>query len=165
MIGVFYGIEADIRGKPPDERRRVRREKSKPLLDAFEAKIRTKLAALSRKSELAGAVRYSLNHWTVLTLFCGDGQAEISNALAENALRCVSLGRKNFLFAGSDSGGERAAAMYSLIGTCKLNDIDPRAYLEYVLTHIADHVITRVDELLPWNVVDKLTSISLHDTA
>ncbi len=165
MIGVFYGIEADIRGKPPDERRRVRREKSKPLLDAFEAKIQAKLATLSRKSELAGAIRYSLNHWTALTLFCGDGQAEISNALTENALRCVSLGRKNFLFAGSDSGGERAAAMYSLIGTCKLNDIDPRAYLEYVLTHIADHVITRVDELLPWNVVDKLTSISLHDTA
>lgn len=156
MIGEFYGIDADIRGKPPDERQRVRREKSKPLLDAFEAKIRAKLATLSRKSELAGAIQYSLNHWTALTLFCEDGQAEISNALAESALRCVNLGRKNFLFAGSDSGGERAAAMYSLIGTCKLNGINPRAYLEYVLTHIADYVITRVDELLPWNVVDKL---------
>ncbi len=77
----------------------------------------------------------------------------------------MSLGRKNFLFAGSDSGGERAAAMYSLIGTCKLNGINPRAYLEYVLTHIADHVITRVDELLPWNVVDKLTLVSSHGTA
>ncbi|PXX20234.1 MULTISPECIES: IS66 family transposase [Burkholderia] len=165
MIGEFYGIETDIRGKPPDERQRVRREKSKPLLDAFETRIRAKLATLSRKSELAGAIQYSLNHWTALTLFCEDGQAEISNALAENALRCVSLGRKNFLFAGSDSGGERAAAMYSLIGTCKLNGINPRAYLEYVLTHIADHVITRVDELLPWNVVDKLTSVSSHGTA
>lgn len=164
MIGEFYGIETDIRGKPPDERQRVRREKSKPQLDAFEARIRAKLATLSRKSELAGAIQYSLNHWTALTLFCEDGQAEISNALAENALRCVSLGRKNFLFAGSDSGGERAAAMYSLIGTCKLNGINPRAYLEYVLTHIADHVITRVDELLPWNVVDKLTSVSSHGT-
>ncbi|MDN7592429.1 IS66 family transposase, partial [Burkholderia seminalis] len=165
MIGEFYGIETDIRGKPPDERQRVRREKSKPLLDAFETRIRAKLATLSRKSELAGAIQYSLNHWTALTLFCEDGQAEISNALAENALRCVSLGRKNFLFAGSDSGGERAAAMYSLIGACKLNGINPRAYLEYVLTHIADHVITRVDELLPWNVVDKLTSVSSHGTA
>ena len=83
----------------------MRHEKSKPLLDAFEARIRAKLATLSRKSELAGAIQYSLNHWTALTLLCEDGQAEISHALAENALRCVSLGRKNFLFAGSDSGG------------------------------------------------------------
>ena len=76
--------------------------------------------------------------------------------LAENALRCVALGRNNYLFVGSDSGGERAAAMYSLIGSCKLNDINPRAYLEYVLTHIADHKVNRIDELLPWNVADKL---------
>ncbi len=98
----------------------------------------------------------TLNQWDALALYCQEGRAEISNALAENALRCVSLGRKNFLFAGSDSGGERAAAMYSLIGTCKLNAINPRAYLEYVLTHIADHPINRIDELLPWNVASKL---------
>ncbi|KVF64855.1 MULTISPECIES: IS66 family transposase [Burkholderia cepacia complex] len=156
MIGELYSIEADIRGKPPDERKRVRHEKSKPLLEAFEARIRGKLATLSRKSELAGAIQYSLNHWNALTLFCEAGQAEISNALAENALRCVSLGRKNFLFAGSDSGGERAAAMYSLLGTCKLNGVNPRTYLEHVLAYIADHVATCVDELLPWNVADKL---------
>ena len=94
-----------------------------------------KLATLSKKSDLAQAIRYSLNQWDALVLYCEEGRAEISNALAENALRCVSLGRKNFLFAGSDSGGQRAAAMYSLIGTCKLNGINPRAYLEYVLTH------------------------------
>ncbi|AOJ10125.1 hypothetical protein WS71_23070 [Burkholderia mayonis] len=88
--------------------------------------------------------------------YCEDGRVEISNVLAENALRCVALGRKNYLFVGSDSGGERAAAMYSLIGSAKLNGINPRAYLEYVLTHIADHKITRIDELLPWNVADKL---------
>ncbi len=89
-------------------------------------------------------------------LYCEDGRVEISNALAENALRCVSLGRKNFLFAGSDSGGERAAAMYGLIGTCKLNGVNPRAYLEYVLTYIADYPINRIDDLLPWHVAGKL---------
>ncbi|MBB5510874.1 hypothetical protein HDG35_007171 [Paraburkholderia sp. JPY681] len=89
-------------------------------------------------------------------MYCEDGTLEIDNNIAENALRCVSLGRKNFLFVGSDSGGERAASMSALIGTCKLNDIDPRAYLDYVLTQIADHKINRIDELLPWRVADKL---------
>ncbi len=156
MLGELYSIEADIRGKPATERLRVRQEKSKPLLIAFETKIRAKVATLSRKSELAGAINYSLNRWAELMLFCEDGQAEISNILAENALRCVSLGRKNFMFAGSDSGGERAAAMYGLIGSCKLNGINPRTYLEYVLTHIADHKVNRIEELLPWNVAPKL---------
>jgi hypothetical protein len=95
-----------------------------------------------------------------LTFYCEDGRAEISNVLAENALRCVALGRKKHLFVGSDSGGERAAAMYSLIGTCKLNGINPCAYLEYVLTHIADYKISRIDELLAWNVADKLRPLT-----
>ncbi len=127
-----------------------------PLLVTIQAWMTDRLATLSKKSELARAIRYSLNQWDALVLYCADGRVEISNALAENALRCVSLGRKNFLFAGSDSGGERAAAMYGLIGTCKLNGINPRAYLEYVLTHIADHPINRVDDLLPWRVAGKL---------
>jgi transposase len=156
MIGELYSIEAGIRGKPPDERLRVRQEKSKPLLATFESTIRAKLATLSKKATLTGAINYSLNHWAALTFYCEDGRAEISNVLAENALRCVALGRKNYLFVGSDSGGERAAAMYSLIGTCKLNEINPRAYLDYVLTHIADHKVNRIDELLPWNVADQL---------
>ncbi|WP_307261036.1 IS66 family transposase [Paraburkholderia graminis] len=149
-------IEAHIRGKPVAERLRVRQEKSVPLLAAIKAWMTNKLTTLSKKSELAKAIRYSLNQWDALVLYGEEGRAEISNALAENALRCVSLGRKNFLFAGSDSGGERAAAMYGLIGTCKLNGINPHAYLEYVLTHIADHPINRVDELLPWNMASKL---------
>ncbi|WP_232444535.1 transposase domain-containing protein [Burkholderia ubonensis] len=128
------------------------------LIQIVAPQIRAKLATLSTKSALAKAINYSLNHWTTLVFYCEDGRAEISNVLAENALRCVAFGRKNYLFVGSDSGGERAAAMYSLIGTCKLNGINPRAYLEYVLTHIADHKITRIDELLPWNVADKLKS-------
>jgi transposase len=155
-IGELYGIEASIRGKPPSERLRVRQEKAKPLLDTYEVWLRAKLRTLSAKSETAKAINYSLNQWAALTLYCNDGVVEIDNNLAENALRCVSLGRKNFLFAGSDSGGERAAAMYSLIRTCKLNDIDPRAYLCHVLTHIADHPINRIDELLPWSVAPLL---------
>jgi transposase len=156
MIGELYGIEASIRGSPANERLRVRQEKSKPLLATIETWMQTTLAKLSKKSETAKAINYSLNQWNALTLYCEDGRVEISNVLAENALRCVALGRKNFMFAGSDSGGERAAAMYSLIGSCKLNDIDPRAYLTHVLAHIADHKVNRIDELLPWNVADRL---------
>ncbi|MDR5818829.1 IS66 family transposase [Caballeronia sp. LZ033] len=155
-ISALYNIEASIRGKPADERLRIRQEKAKPLLRIYEAWLKTKLEALSSKSDTAKAISYSLNQWRALTLYCEDGTLEIDNNIAENALRCVSLGRKNFLFAGSDSGGERAAAMYSLIGTCALNDIDPRAYLNYVLPRIADHRISVIDELLPWRVAEKL---------
>ncbi len=118
--------------------------------------MREKLATLWPKAPLVEAIKYSLNRWDGLTLFCGDGRVKISNVLAENALRCVALGRRNFMFAGSDSGGERAAAMYSLIGSCKLNNVNPCAYLEFVLTHIADHQANRIDELLPWNVAKHL---------
>jgi transposase len=156
LIGELYGIEADIRGRSAPQRLRVRQEKSVQLLATIRTWMTNKLATLSNKSELARAIRYSLNHWDALVLYCEDGRVEISNALAENALRCVSLGRKNFLFAGSDSGGERAAAMYGLIGTCKLNGVNPRAYLEYVLTYIADYPINRIDDLLPWHVAGKL---------
>jgi transposase len=155
-IGELYSIEANIRGKPPAERLRVRLEKAKPLLDLYEAWLRVKLGTLWPKSEMAKAINYSLNQWAALKLYCDDGTLEIDNNIAENALRCVSLGRKNYLFAGSDSGGERAAAMYSLIGSCKINGIDPRAYLIYVLTHIADHPINRIDELLPWRAAGKI---------
>jgi transposase len=164
MIGELYRIEADIRGKPPDQRLRVRQEKSKPVLAMFESTIRAKLATLSKKSTLTGAINYWLNHWAALTFYCEHGRAEISNVLAENALRGVALGRKNYLFVGSESGGERAAATYTLIGTGKLNGINPRAYLEYVLTHIADHKVNRIDELLPWNLADKLKPTALTPT-
>ncbi len=120
--------------------------------------MREKLATLWAKAPLVEAINYSLNRWDALTLFCDDGQAEISNVLAENALRCVALGRRNYMFAGSDSGGERAAAMYSLLGSCKLNGINPRAYLDYVLTRIADHKINVIDELMPWNIARLLPS-------
>jgi hypothetical protein len=107
----------------------------------------------SKKSELAKEIRYALSNWVALTRFCDDGRLEMDNNAAERALRAVALGRKSWLFAGSDDGGERAAAMYTLIGTAKLNGLDPQAYLRYVLGRIADHPINRIEELLPWNVI------------
>ena len=98
------------------------------------------------------AIHYALGRWTQLSRYCDDGRLEIDNNAAERALRAVALGRKNYLFAGSNTGGERAAAIYSLIGSAKLNGMDPEAYLSDVLARIADHPINRIDELLPWNV-------------
>ena len=103
------------------------------------------------------SIRYALTRWVALTRFIDDGRVEIDNNAAERALRCVALGR-NFLFAGSDAGGERAAAIYSLIGTAKLNGLDPEAYLRYVITHINEKRINKIAELLPWNVAAKLPS-------
>jgi transposase len=156
-IAELYAIEAEIRGKPPDERRQVRQARAGPLLGSFETWLREKLPTLSRKSDTAGAIQYALNQWQALAHYADDGMVEIDNNAAERSLRAVALGRKNFLFAGADTGGERAAAMYSLIETAKLNDIDPEGYLRHVLTHIADHPINRINELLPWNVASQLT--------
>lgn len=101
---------------------------------------------------MGGAILYALNRWQALTRYCNDGRIEIDNNAAERALRAVALGRKNYLFAGSDAGGERAAAIYSLVGTAKLNGFNPQTYLTYVLERIAEHPINRVSELLPWNI-------------
>jgi len=151
-VGALYGIEQEIRGRLPDERRAVRQERSRPLLDAMKPWLEQTLATLSQKSATAKAIRYVLGRWESLTRFCGDGRIEIDNNAAERALRCVSLGRKNFLFAGSDAGGERAAAIYSLLGSAKLNGHNPEAFIRAVLERIADHPINRIHELLPWNL-------------
>jgi len=110
------------------------------------------LGKLSKKSDVASAIGYALARWSALVRYCDDGGVEIDNNAAERALRAVAIGRKNYLFAGSNAGGERAAAMYALIGTAKLNGIDPEAYLRHVLERIADHPINRIADLLPWKV-------------
>ena len=107
---------------------------------------------VSAKSELAKAIGYALTRWLALTRYRDDGRIEIDNNAAERALRGVALGRGNYLFMGSDAGGERAASIYSLVETAKLNGLDPQAYLREVLTRIAEHPINRIDELLPWNI-------------
>ncbi len=155
-IGKLYEIESDIRGNPPDERRSVRQARAGPKLEALHSWLHTSVSTLSRKSELALAIRYALSHWIALTRYRDDGRLEIDNNAAERSLRAVALGRKNWLFAGSDDGGERAAAIYSLLGTAKLNGIEPEGYLRYVLERIADHPINRIEELLPWNVAANL---------
>src|SRR5579863_4139036 len=151
-IGQLYLIEGEIRGRPPDERQQVRNERARPLLIALHEWFKTMLTRISRKSEVAVAIGYALARWPALVRYCEDGRIEIDNNAAERALRAVALGRKNYLFAGSDAGGERAAAIYSLLGSAKLSSIDPEAYLTSVLRRIADHPINRIAELLPWNL-------------
>lgn len=151
-IGALYGIEEQIRGKPAELRRELRQARARPLVEGLRSWMEAALHSLSKKSETAGAIRYALAHWRALTRYLDDGRLEIDNNAAERALRCVAMGRKNYLFAGSDSGGERAAAIYSLIGSAKLNGLDPELYLRRVLTLIAEHPISRIAELLPWNL-------------
>lgn len=162
-IGALYAVEQEIRGRSPAERCAVRRERSGPLLVALHGWLQETLTTLSQKSATAKAIRYALSRWQALLRYCDDGRIEIDNNAAERALRCVALGRKNFLFAGSDAGGDRAAACYSLLGTAKLNGLNPEAYLRDVLTRIADHPITRIAELLPWNLATSATPLTAGD--
>jgi len=156
-IAALYGIEKEIRGRPPDERQQIRQTRARPLLDSLHGWFKQSLAKLSKKSDVTVAIHYALGRWTQLLRYVHDGRLEIDNNAAERAVRDVALGRKNYLFAGSDAGGERAAAMYSLLGSAKLNGLDPEAYLSHVLACIPDHPINRIGELLPWNVVLRRT--------
>jgi transposase len=151
-IAQLYAIEKEVRGRPPAERQLVRQARSGPLLEAMHVWLKTTMSKLSGKSELAKAIYYALERWGALMVFVDDGRVEMDNNAAERALRTVAIGRKNYLFAGSDAGGERAAAIYSLLGSAKLNGIDPEAYMTEVLRRIADHPIRRIEELLPWNL-------------
>jgi transposase len=152
-IGTLYKIEAEIRGQQPAERKAARQARAAPLLKDLKAWLQATVRREgSKKSEFAGAIGYTLSLWTALTRYADDGRIEIDNNAAERELRAVALGRKNYLFAGSDTGGERAAAFYSLIGSAKLNGLDPEAYLREVFTRIAEHPINRIAELLPWTL-------------
>lgn len=159
-IGTLYGVEAEVRGKSPDQRCRVRQAKARPLLDELEQWLRATLETLSRKSDTAAAIMYALKLWPALIRYCDDGGIEIDNSAAERALRGIALGRRNYLFAGADSGGKRAASIYSLIGTVKFNGVDPEAWLHHMLPHIADYPVNRVDELLPWRCAAQVASKS-----
>jgi transposase len=150
-IDELFAIERCINGEMPDERRAVRQERAKPLIIALEAFLREKLALLSAKNDTAKAINYILSRWPEFTRFLDDGRVCLSNNAAERALRGVAIGRRNWTFAGSDEGGRRAAAIYTLIESCKLNDVNPQAWLAFVLAKLPDHPAKAIDELLPWN--------------
>jgi transposase len=158
-IEALYRIEEEIRGKPAELRCSVRQARVRPLLDNLRLRMETTLRSLSIKSETAAAIRYALSHWRALTRYVDDGLLEIDNS-AVGSLRAVVMGRKNYLFMGSDSGGQRAAALYSLIATAKLNGLDPALYLNTILAQIPEHPINRIEELLPWNIA-ALTPVRL----
>ena len=150
-IDAIFDIERDINAKSADERLAVRRERSSPLVTDLEIWMREQRARLSRHAPVAKAMDYMLKRWDSFTLFLGDGRICLTNNAAERALRGLALGRKSWLFAGSDRGGDRAAFMYTLIVTAKMNDIDPQAWLADVLARIARHPTQQLDTLLPWN--------------
>jgi transposase len=150
-IGAIFAIEREINGQAPDIRRAVRQDRSIPLLAELKAYLEAALARISRKSDLAKAINYSLNRWEALCRFADDGRLEMTNNAAERAIRPLPLGRRNWTFLGADSGGERASVLYTLIQTCKLNDVNPQAYLADLVGRIGTHPNSRIDELLPWN--------------
>ena len=155
-IKALYTIETAIRGESADIRRAMRQKHAVPLLAELHGWMVQVRTEVENGSAIARALNYALNRWEALLRYTEDGRLEIDNNIAERSVRGSCVGKKNYLFFGSDSGGERAAIAYSLIETCKLNHIDPQRYLQYVLERIADYPINRVEELLPWNVATKL---------
>jgi len=150
-IDVLFAIEREINGLAPQERLRVRQEHSRPLIVELEAWLRQQRAKLSKNNDTAKAINYSLTRWDAFSRFLDDGRLCMSNNAAERELRAVAVGRRNWTFAGSDEGGRRAAAIYTLVASAKLNDIDPQAWLADVLARLPDHPAKRIHELLPWN--------------
>ena len=150
-IDALFDIERAINGKTAAERRAARQELNAPLMAELHTWLAAQHAKLSRNHDLAKAINYMLRRWNAFSRFLDDGRVCISNNAAERALRCVPLGRKAWLFCGSDRGGQRAAVLYTLIQTARLNDIDSQAWLADVLARIASHPVRSLDQLLPWN--------------
>jgi transposase len=148
---MLFEIERSINGQTPAQRLAVRRERSRPLVADLEIWMRQQRALLSTKNDTAKAINYLLNRWAAFIRFLDDGRVCLTNNAAERALRGVAVGRRNWTFAGSDAGGHRAAAVYTLIETCKMNDVDPQAWLADVLARLPDHSANKVADLLPWN--------------
>jgi transposase len=149
-IDELFAIERTINGMPAGDRLAARQRESRPIVADLENWMRTERPRLSRHAETAKAIDYMLTRWPAFTRFLDDGRICLSNNAAERALRGIALGRRAWLFAGSDRGGERAATIYTLIATAKLNNINPQAWLADVLRRIADHPASRLHELLPW---------------
>ena len=150
-IDAIFDIEREVNGLSPEQRLATRREQVVPLVAELETWMRGERARLSRHNDISRAMDYMLRRWPAFARFLDDGRICLTNNAAERALRGVAIGRKSWLFAGSDRGGERAAAIYSLIVTARLNDVDPRAWLADVLRRIADQPASRLADLLPWN--------------
>jgi transposase len=149
-IDALFAIEREINGLTPPQRLGVRIERSRPLVIDLESWLREQRAKVSKNSDTGKAIDYSLKRWTALTRFLDDGRLCMTNNAAERELRAIAIGRKNWTFAGSDEGGRRAAALYTLIATAKLNDVDPQAWLADMLARLPDHPARRIGELLPW---------------
>jgi hypothetical protein len=150
-IARLYAIDQEARGLPPDRRIEIRHAKAKPIFDELEVWLHTQLLRISGKSPLAAAIRYALTRMARMCPYLDHGILELDNNTAERAMRSVAVGRKNYLFVGSLTGGRAAAIAYTLIETAKLNGVDPQAWLADTLARIPDHKITRMDDLLPWN--------------
>jgi hypothetical protein len=155
-IRQLYRIERDIRGRSAEERRIERQARAGPILDALHKWLTEMLGKTSRKGVLGKALLYPLNRWEALCRYRDDGRLEIDNLAAERPLRGPGLGRKNMIFFGSDAGGDRAAGLYSLVESAKLNGLDPEAYLRYIFERISTHPRDRIEELLPWHVAEVL---------
>ena len=152
FIQSLYAIEKRIKGKPPDLRQQIRAEQALPIIEMFYDWLQTTLRTLSKGSAMSKAIGYALKQWQGLNAYVHDGRTAIDNNSAERSLRPIALGRKNYLFAGSVAGGQRAAVLYTIISTAKLNGINPREYLTAVLKRIGQHPINQIDDLLPWNI-------------
>jgi transposase len=150
-IDAIFAVEREINGLSPTDRQAVRAARSRPLVGELHAWLRQNRARLSAKAPVAKAIDYMLKRWPAFTRFLDEGRICLSNNAAERANRPIAVGRRNWTFAGSDAGGRRAAAMYTLIETARINGVDPRAWLADVLARLPDHPVQRVSELLPWN--------------